>query len=557
MNKPWLKHYPIGVPSEIDPGRYQSLPELFEDSFRRFGERTAFISMDFRLTYSHLDRLSRNMAAWLQERGLQSGERVAIMLPNCLAYPVALVGVLRAGGVVVNINPMYTSRELEHQLNDSGATTIIVLENMAATVQAVLAKTQVKHVVIATLGDLLGPIKGRLVNMAVRHVRKLVPKYSLPNAVRLSTVLARSVHLHYQKPYIVASDLAVLQYTGGTTGISKGAMLTHCNLIANILQIDAWMDPALQRHRVDVLHMVCALPLYHVFSLTACALFAIHKGAASMLITDPRDIKGFITILRKYPFHVLPAINTLYNALLNHPDFAALDFSRLMLCNGGGMPVQRAVAERWFKVTGVPICEGYGLSETSPVVTSNNPLGCDFTGLIGLPLPGTEVTIRNDAGRDMPSEEAGEICIRGPQLMSGYWNRPDETAKAMTQDGFFRTGDIGVMDEEGFIRIVDRKKDMILVSGFNVYPNEIEDVIATHAGVLECAAVGVPDPHSGEAVKLFVVKRDAALTAEELKELSKTRLTGYKRPKHIEFVDALPKSNVGKILRRELRVANG
>lgn len=556
MTKRWLKQYPPGVPSEIDPERYQSLPELFEDSFRCFGQRTAFIGMGFRLTYSHLDRLSRNMAAWLQERGLQSGARVAIMLPNCLAYPVALVGVLRAGGVAVNVNPMYTPRELEHQLNDSDATTIIVLENMAATVQAVLAKTQVKHVVIATLGDLLGPIKGTLVNMAVRHVRKLVPKYSLPNAVRLSAILARGEHLHYQKPCIAADDVAILQYTGGTTGVSKGAMLTHRNLVANILQIDAWMDPALQRHRVDVLHMVCALPLYHVFSLTACALFAMHKGAASILITDPRDIKGFIAILRKYPFHVLPAINTLYNALLNHPDFARLDFSKLMLCNGGGMPVQRAVAERWFKVTGVPICEGYGLSETSPVVTSNNPLGKDFTGLIGLPLPGTEVAIRDEAGRDMPCGEAGEICIRGPQVMAGYWRRPGETAKVMTQDGFFRSGDIGVMDERGFIRIVDRKKDMILVSGFNVYPNEIEDVIATHAGVLECAAVGVPDPHSGEAVKLFVIKRDAALTAEDLRELSKARLTGYKRPKYIEFVDTLPKSNVGKILRRELRVTN-
>jgi long-chain acyl-CoA synthetase len=466
---------------------------------------------------------------------------------------VALTGVLRAGAVVVNVNPMYTARELEHQLNDSGATAIIVLENMATTVQAALAKTQVKHVVIAALGDLLGPVKGTIVNMVVRHVKKLVPAYSLPNAPKLSAVLSHGERMHYSKPDIAADDLAVLQYTGGTTGVSKGAMLTHRNLVANILQIEAWMEPALQRRPVDSLHMVCALPLYHVFSLTACALFAVHKGAASILITDPRDIKGFIATLRKYPFHVLPAINTLYNALLNHPDFARLDFSSLMLCNGGGMSVQRAVAERWFAATGVPICEGYGLSETSPVATSNNPLMRRFTGGIGMPLPGTDIAIRDDEGRDVPSDAPGEICIKGPQLMAGYWNRPDETAKAMTHDGFFRSGDIGVMDGVGFIRIVDRKKDMILVSGFNVYPNEIEDVVATHPGVLECAAVGVPDPHSGETVKLYVIKRDPALSANELTELCKARLTGYKCPKYIEFVDVLPKSNVGKILRRELR----
>jgi long-chain acyl-CoA synthetase len=553
LNKPWLKHYPEGVPHEIDPARYRSLAELFEESFRRYEQRTAFISMDFRLTYGHLGRLSRNLAAWLQDRGLHSGARVAIMLPNCLAYPVALTGVLRAGAVVVNVNPMYTARELEHQLNDSGATAIIVLENMAATVQAVLARTQVKHVVIARLGDLLGPVRGTIVNMVVRHVRKLVPAYALPAAVRFGSALSRGERLQYKKPAIAPQDLAVLQYTGGTTGVSKGAMLTHRNLVANILQIQAWMEPALQRRPVESLHMVCALPLYHVFSLTACALFAMHRGAASILITDPRDIKGFIATLRKYPFHVLPAINTLYNALLNHPDFTRLDFSSLMLCNGGGMAVQRAVAERWFAATGVPICEGYGLSETSPVATSNNPLAKAFTGTIGMPLPGTDIAIRDEQGRDVPAGTPGEICIRGPQLMAGYWNRPDETAKAMTEDGFFRSGDIGEMDERGFIRIVDRKKDMILVSGFNVYPNEIEDVIATHPGVLECAAIGVPDPHSGETVKLFVIKRDPALTAADLAELCKARLTGYKRPKYIEFVDVLPKSNVGKILRRELR----
>jgi long-chain acyl-CoA synthetase len=553
LNKPWLKHYPEGVPHEIDPARYRSLAELFEESFRRYEQRTAFISRDFRLTYGHLGRLSRNLAAWLQDRGLHSGARVAIMLPNCLAYPVALTGVLRAGAVVVNVNPMYTARELEHQLNDSGATAIIVLENMAATVQAVLARTQVKHVVIARLGDLLGPVRGTIVNMVVRHVRKLVPAYALPAAVRFGSALSRGERLQYKKPAIAPQDLAVLQYTGGTTGVSKGAMLTHRNLVANILQIQAWMEPALQRRPVESLHMVCALPLYHVFSLTTCALFAMHKGAASILITDPRDIKGFIATLRKYPFHVLPAINTLYNALLNHPDFARLDFSSLMLCNGGGMAVQRAVAERWFAATGVPICEGYGLSETSPVATSNNPLAKAFTGTIGMPLPGTDIAIRDEQGRDVPAGTPGEICIRGPQLMAGYWNRPDETAKAMTEDGFFRSGDIGEMDERGFIRIVDRKKDMILVSGFNVYPNEIEDVIATHPGVLECAAIGVPDLHSGETVKLFVIKRDPALTAADLAELCKARLTGYKRPKYIEFVDVLPKSNVGKILRRELR----
>ncbi|MDB5770675.1 MAG: long-chain-fatty-acid-CoA ligase, partial [Burkholderia sp.] len=476
-------------------------------------------------------------------------------VPNCLAYPVALTGVLRAAAVVVNVNPMYTPRELENQLNDSGAEAIIVLENMAATVQAVLARTKLKHVVISSLGDLLGAIKGTVVNMVVRHVSKMVPAYSLPGAHRFSAILSQGERLQYKRPAIAATDLAILQYTGGTTGVSKGAMLTHRNLVSNILQIEAWMEPALQRHHVEYLHMVCALPLYHVFSLTACALFAMHKGAASIMIADPRDIKGFIATLRKYPFHVLPAINTLYNALLNHPDFARLDFSTLMLCNGGGMSVQRAVAERWFAITGVPICEGYGLSETSPVATSNDPLTSAFAGAIGMPLPGTDIAIRDEEGRDVPTGAPGEICIRGPQLMAGYWNRPDETAKAMTQDGFFRSGDIGTMDECGVIRIVDRKKDMILVSGFNVYPNEVEDIIAAHPGVLECAAIGVPDTHSGEAVKLFVIKRDAALTAADLTALCKERLTGYKRPKHIEFVDALPKSNVGKILRRELRSA--
>jgi long-chain acyl-CoA synthetase len=557
LNKPWLQNYPAGVPHEIDPGKFESLPELFEESFRQYEQRTAFLSMDYRLTYGELNQLSRNLAAWLQDRGLHSGTRVAIMMPNCLAYPVALTGILRAGAVVVNVNPMYTPRELEHQLNDSGATAIIVLENMAATVQAVLAKTQVKHVVIARLGDFLGAVKGTIVNMVVRHVRKLVPAYSLPHALRLPAVLAQGERIEYKKPPIAANDLAVLQYTGGTTGVSKGAMLTHRNLVANILQIEAWMEPALQRRPVECLHMVCALPLYHVFSLTACALFAVRRGATSILITDPRDIEGFIATLRKYPFHVLPAINTLYNALVNHPEFARLDFSTLMLCNGGGMSVQHAVAERWSKTTGVPICEGYGLSETSPVATSNNPLASAFTGGIGMPLPGTDIAIRDEEDRDVPVGSPGEVCIRGPQLMAGYWKRPEETARSMTNDGFFRSGDIGVMDESGSIRIVDRKKDMILVSGFNVYPNEIEDVVATHPGVLECAVIGVPDVHSGETVKLFVIKRDPGLTAADLTELCKARLTGYKRPKYIDFVDVLPKSNVGKILRRELRSPGG
>ncbi|RJF96929.1 long-chain-fatty-acid--CoA ligase [Noviherbaspirillum cavernae] len=556
MNKPWLTQYPAEVPAEIDPARYQSLPELFEESFRRFESRTAFISMGRHLDYGHLELLSRNLAAWLQDRGLDQGARIAIMLPNCLAYPVALTGVLRAGGVVINVNPMYTPRELEHQLNDSGATAIIVLENMAATVEKVLAKTQIRHVLIARLGDFLGPIKGTLVNLAVRHVRKMVPAYSLPQATRLTAALSQGERLRYRKPDIAPHDLAILQYTGGTTGVSKGAMLTHRNLVANILQVEAWVAPVLERSGVEHLHFVCALPLYHVYSLTACALLGMRRGAANILITDPRDIKGFIATLRKYPFNILPAINTLYNGLLNHPDFASLDFSTLVLCNGGGMAVQRAVAERWVAATGVPICEGYGLSETSPVVTSNLPDMKEFTGTIGLPLPDTDIAILDDDGRAVANGAEGEICIRGPQVMAGYWNRPDETAKAMTPDGFFRSGDIGVMNEQGFIRIVDRKKDMILVSGFNVYPNEIEDVVAAHPGVFESAAVGVPDPHSGEAVKLFVIRKDPALSANELMALCKARLTGYKRPKFIEFVDTLPKSNVGKILRRELRPAN-
>ena len=556
MNRPWLAQYPTDVPSDIDASPYRSLPSLFAETFRRHGARTAFISMDSRLRYADLERLSGNLAAWLQAHGVAKGARVAIMLPNCLAYPVALVGVLRAGGIAVNVNPMYTPSELEHQLNDSGATAIIVLENMAGTVQKVLAQTQIKHVLVARLGDFLGAVKGTFVNLAVRYVRKLVPAYSIPNALHFSTAISQGSRLTFTEPNLAPGDLAILQYTGGTTGVSKGAMLTHGNLVANILQVEAWTGPTLNRSGVEQLHFVCALPLYHVYSLTACALLGIRRGGANILITDPRDMKGFIATLRKYPFNILPAINTLYNGLLNHPDFAKLDFSGLVLCNGGGMAVQRAVAERWAAATGVPICEGYGLSETSPVVSSNLPDMKEYTGSIGLPLPSTEVAIRDDAGNDVDTGAEGEICIRGPQLMAGYWNRPDETANVMTSDGFFRSGDMGVMDEKGFIRIVDRKKDMILVSGFNVYPNEIEDVAAMHPGVLECAVIGVPDQHSGEAVKLFVIRKEPTLSAEELKAFCATRLTGYKRPKYIEFVDTLPKSNVGKILRRQLRTAH-
>jgi long-chain acyl-CoA synthetase len=554
MEKIWLKSYPEGVPAEIDYTQYRSLVHLMEEAFRKYASRNAYVCMDKFLTYAQVDEYSKKLGAWLQGRGLKKGARVAIMMPNVLQYPIAIAGILRAGYTVVNVNPLYTARELEHQLKDSGAEAIIILENFATTLEQVIAKTNVRHIVVASMGEMLGGLKGVIVNFVVRNVKKMVPAFQLPNAVRFKKALADGAGMSLKPVELGQDDVAFLQYTGGTTGVSKGATLSHRNVIANVLQNEAWAQPVLQKEpKVEALTIVCALPLYHIFALTACCLFGTRMGAMNILIPNPRDIGGFIKELAKYKFNMLPAVNTLYNGLLNHPDFAKLDFSGLKVCNGGGMAVQKAVNDKWLKVTGHPIVEGYGLSETSPVATANPPGRDEFTGSIGLPIPSTDIAILDDAGNEVPLGQPGEIAIRGPQVMAGYWNRPDETAKVMTPDGFFKSGDIGVMDEHGYVKIVDRKKDMVLVSGFNVYPNEIEGVVAMHPGVLEVACIGVPDANSGEVVKLFVVRKDPSLTVEQLMDYCKEQFTGYKRPKYIEFRDELPKTNVGKILRRELR----
>ena len=556
MEKFWIRSYPAGVPGEIDYTRYRSLVHLMEESFARYAQRDAYVCMGKSITYADVDRLSRQLGAWLQAQGLQPGARVALMMPNVLQYPVAIAAVLRAGFVVVNVNPLYTPRELEHQLKDSGAEAIIILENFAHTLEKVIGHTQVKVAVVASMGELLGGLKGAIVNFVVRNVKKMVPAYSLPHAIRFSRALAAGAGLRLQEPSLGHEDIAFLQYTGGTTGLSKGAMLSHRNVIANLMQNEAWLQPAMDKPpKVEALTFVCALPLYHIFALTVCCLMGTRLGGLNILIPNPRDIPGLVKELSKYKFNMLPAVNTLYNALLNHPDFAKIDFSALKLCNGGGMAVQKAVNDRWRAVTGKSIIEGYGLSETSPVATANPADATEFSGTIGLPLPSTDIAILDDAGKHLPPGEIGEIAIRGPQVMEGYWQKPEETARVMTADGFFRSGDIGVMDERGYVSIVDRKKDMVLVSGFNVYPNEVEGVVAAHPGVIECAVVGVPDPATGEAVKLYVVRRDPSLTAEQLMDYCQQQLTGYKRPKLIEFRDELPKSNVGKILRRELRDA--
>jgi len=553
MDKIWLESYPPGVPTEIDPDQYGSLVQLLEESFLKYADRNAFVCMDKFLTYAELDLYSKRLAAWLQSRGLQKGARVALMMPNVLQYPIAIAAVLRAGYTVVNVNPLYTPRELEHQLVDSGSEAIIVLENFAHTLEQVLAKTPVRHVLVASMGEMLGA-KGLVVNFVVRSVKKLVPDFALPNMVRFKEALAQGARMPFTAARVAASDVAFLQYTGGTTGVSKGATLTHRNVIANVLQTEAWSQPALVRPpAVEQITIVCALPLYHIFALTACAMWGLRVGAMNLLIPNPRDIPGFIRELAKYSVNMLPAVNTLYNALVSHPQFASLDFSGLKMCNGGGMAVQQTVNDRWKEVTGTAIIEGYGLSETSPVATCNRADQVEFTGTIGLPVPSTDIAILDDDGVPVPLGERGEIGIRGPQVMAGYWNRPDETAKVMTADGFFKSGDVGVMDARGFVTIVDRKKDMILVSGFNVYPNELEGVIAAHPGVLECAVIGVPDQHSGEAVKVFIVRRDPTLTSEMVMDYCKQQFTGYKKPKYIEFRDELPKTNVGKILRRALR----
>ncbi|WP_421416069.1 long-chain fatty acid--CoA ligase [Agrobacterium tumefaciens] len=555
--KRWLASYPPGVPSEIPASANTSLVELLEKSCAKFADRKAFSSMGKSLTYRDLDIETRAVAAWLQSRGLEKGDRVAVMMPNILQNPVAVYGILRAGMIVVNVNPLYTPRELEHQLKDSGSKALFVLENFAHVAQQAVPKTAVRHVVVAAMGDLLG-LKGHIVNLVVRKVKKLVPAYAIPGSISFKAVLKEGQGFSLKAVRLLPQDIAFLQYTGGTTGISKGAILTHANLLANKAQISLWLDAAFtqRKDRPEVLNFVCALPLCHIFALTVNSLMGIALGGHNLLIANPRDIPGFVKELSHYRPHIFPGINTLFNALMNNEDFRKLDLSSLILVLGGGMAVQRPVAERWLSMVGCPIAEGYGLSETSPVATVNRLDATEFSGTIGLPISSTEIDIRDEEGKSLPTGEVGEICIRGPQVMAGYWQRPDETAKAMTEDGFFRSGDMGFMDERGYTKIVDRKKDMILVSGFNVYPNEIEEVAASHPGVLECAAIGVPDEHSGETVKLFVVKKDQSLTEAELKAFCAKSLTNYKRPKIIEFRTELPKSNVGKILRRELRNLN-
>ena len=554
MDRIWLKSYPAGVPAQVDVTQYSSVVALLEESFAKYRDAPAYICMDRRLTYGQLDELSKALAAWLQSLGLVRGDRVAIMMPNVLQYPVAIAAVLRGGFIAVNINPLYTARELEYQLKDSSAKAIIILENFAKTLQDVIAVTSVKHVVVASMGDLLGFAKGIIVNQVVRHVKKMVPAYDLLGSTSFNAAIAAGRRMTFDRPALKPDDIVVLQYTGGTTGVAKGAMLLHKTLVANLLASEAWMVPGLKRKPVTgQFTFVCALPLYHVFAFIVCGLLAMRTGAVNILIPNPRDIGGLIKTLAKYKIHMFPAVNTLFNALANHPEFAKLDFSELLISNGGGMAVQEAVAKKWLAITGCPVVEGYGLSETSAGATCNPTDTLTFTGTIGLPMPNVDIRILDADGTDVPLGEPGEIAIRGPQVMSGYWQRPDETSLVMTPDGFFKSGDIGVMDARGYIKIVDRKKDMILVSGFNVYPNEIEGVVASHPGVNECAAVGVPDKSSGEAVMLFVVRLDPALTKQDLIAFCTKQLTGYKRPRYIEFRDDLPKTNVGKILRRELR----
>ena len=549
MERFWVKSYPPGVPADIGYGERRSVGDLFEKCVAQYRDRPAFHCMGKTIGFGELDKLARDFGAWLQSLGLAKGARVALMMPNCLQYPVALFGALRAGYTVVNVNPLYTARELEHQLKDSGAEAIVILENFAHTLEEVRAKTAVKHVVVAALGDMLGA-KGLIVNFVVRNVKKMVPAFLLPGARRWSETLAEGAGKEL-KPFDTGhEDIAFLQYTGGTTGVSKGAMLLHRNILANVEQAAAWLIPGLAGEAPVI---ITALPLYHIFSLTVHCLLMIKTGGMNVLITNPRDIPGLVKELAKHRYNIITGVNTLFNALMNHPRFAGLDFSALKICVGGGMAVQKAVAERWKRTTGRALLEGYGLTEASPCAAMNPLNLADYNGSIGLPMPSTEIVLRDDDDKDVPLGQPGEICIRGPQVMPGYWQRPDETAKVIGADGFLHTGDIGVMDDKGFVRIVDRKKDMILVSGFNVYPSEIEQVVAMHPGVLEVAAIGVPDEHSGEVPKVFIVKKDPALTAEAVLEHCKKELTGYKRPKYVEFRSELPKTNVGKILRRALR----
>ena len=554
MEKIWLKQYPAGVPAEIDVNQYSSLVALLDESFRRYADRTAYKFMGKTITFGEVDRASAAFAAWLQSQGLAKGERVAVMMPNVPQYPVAVAAILRAGLVVVNVNPLYTPRELEHQLKDSGAKAIVILENFASVLQQVIAAVPTKKVVLASMGDLLGFPKSLIVNYVVRRVRKMVPPFQLEGAVRFNEALARGRGLPFKAAEVGPDDIAVLQYTGGTTGVSKGAVLLHRNLVANILQAEAWYQPALKKiPNGEQIVTICALPIYHIFGFNTNMMLAMRMGGSNILIANPRDLPGVFKELQGEKFHSFPAVNTLFNAMANHPDFGSVDWSGLVISVGGGMAVQSATAKLWLEKTGCPIVEGYGLSETSPSATCNPVDSTAYSGNIGLPMPNTELKLIDDDGHEVPMGTPGEIAIKGPQVMAGYWQRPDETAKVMTADGFFRSGDIGVVDERGYFRIVDRKKDMILVSGFNVYPNEVEDVVTQMPGILECAAVGIADAKAGEAVKLVIVRKDPSVTEQAVRAYCEANLTGYKRPKVVEFRNDLPKTPVGKILRRELR----
>lgn len=553
-DRPWLSSYSQGVPADINPAQYSSLVGLMEESFQKYARRVAYSFMGKDLTYAQTDSLSQAFAAYLQGLGLAKGDRVAVMMPNIPQYPIAVVAILRAGYVLVNVNPLYTPRELEHQLKDSGAKAIIIIENFATTLEHCIKNTPVQHIVLATVGDRLGLLKGALVNYVLRNVKKVVPAYNLPGAVRFNAAIAKGTSGKLTKPELKADDIAVLQYTGGTTGVSKGAVLLHRNIIANVLQSEAWNEPAMRRIPAGEQPTgVVALPLYHIFAFTVSMMLGMRTGAKGILIANPRDLPAVLKELSQHKIHSFPAVNTLFNGLANHADFGTVDWSHLVISVGGGMAVQSAVAKLWLAKTGCSICEGYGLSETSPSASCNPTDSQEYSGSIGLPIPGTYFKCLDDDGVEVSLGQPGEIAIKGPQVMAGYWQRPEETVKSMTPDGYFKTGDIGVQDERGYFKIVDRKKDMVLVSGFNVYPNEVEEVVAGLAGVMECAVVGVVDEKTGEAVKLVIVKKDPALTEAQVREYCRANLTGYKQPKVVEFRTELPKTPVGKILRRELR----
>jgi len=552
-SKPWLQSYPKGVPHTLGESSYTSLVEMLEESFAKFPNRNACEYLGKFMTYRELDQQTRNFAAYLQTLGLESGARIAIMLPNVMQFQIAMMGALRAGLVVVNVNPLYTSRELEYQLKDSGASALIILENFAHVYQKIAQNVSVKKVIVTSLGELIG-IKGKVVDFVVRHIKKLVPSWELPASIPFKEALKIGASSSYVKPFISLDDIAFLQYTGGTTGVSKGAVLLHRNILANAKQIEVWLEPGLKGQQIDQMVFLCALPLYHIFALTACAVFGARIGAMLIMVPNPRDIPGFIKLLKSHPnIHIFPGVNTLFNALIHRPEFLKIKLPNLLVTIGGGMAMQKVVADEWQKLTGIPIAEGYGLSETSPVACVNTPLIEHFTGHVGLPVPGTEVMILGDNNIELPLGQAGEICIKGPQVMTKYWNMSEETRNAFTSDGYFRSGDIGLMDQNGYVKIIDRKKDMIIVSGFKVYPNEVEEVLSLMPGILECAVIGTPDEETGEAVKAFIVKRDADISEEQVLDYCKQQLTNYKRPKKIIFRAELPKTNVGKILRRELR----